>query len=216
MATFRPPGPGPIAVFPDARLTLDYFQQRDVYSDDPFTGDVEPAEPFALGLIVRNTGAGQAHDFTITSAQPQIIENEKGLLIDFKLIGTQVGDEEVTPTLTANLGDIPPAGARAARWLFTSSLEGKFIDYIASFEHVDSLGDVNLSLIDQVAIHELIHVVRDDRPGADAGPDFLVNDVPDADDLPDTLYFSSGAHEAVTVLASASVDGAATLSDRVV
>ena len=206
----------PISVFPDARLTLDYFQQRDVYSDDPFTGDVEPAEPFALGLIVRNTGAGQAHDFTITSAQPQIIENEKGLLIDFKLIGTHVGDEEVTPTLTANLGDIPPAGARAARWLFTSSLQGKFIDYTASFEHVDSLGEVNLSLIDQVAIHELIHVARDDRPGTDSGPDFLVNDVPDADDLPDTIYFSSGAHEAVTVLASASVDGAATLGDRVV
>jgi hypothetical protein len=206
----------PISVFPEARLVLDYFQQRDVYSDDPFTAEVEPAEPFALGLIVKNVGAGAARNFRITSAQPQIIENEKGLLIDFKIIGTQVGSQEITPSLTANLGNIPPAGARAARWLFVSTLQGKFIDYSASFEHLDSLGSVNLSLIDQVAIHELIHVVRDDRPGADAEPDFLVNDVPDADDLPDTIYFSSGALEVVAVIDNAVADGPATASDRVV
>ena len=86
---------------PDARLELKYFQQRDVYSDDPFTLEVEPAEPFALGLIVKNNGAGAARNFRITSAQPKIVENEKGLLIDFKIIGTQVGTQALAPTLTA-------------------------------------------------------------------------------------------------------------------
>jgi hypothetical protein len=38
--------PANIVVRPDARLSLKYFLQRDVYSDDPFTDGVEPAEPF--------------------------------------------------------------------------------------------------------------------------------------------------------------------------
>src|SRR5262249_39597895 len=47
-----------LTVYPDPVLTLDYFLQRDVFSDDPFTAEIEPAEPFALGLVVRNTGKG--------------------------------------------------------------------------------------------------------------------------------------------------------------
>lgn len=90
-----------ITVLPDPILNLKYFQQRDVYGDDPFTDEIEPSEPFDLGLIVTNTGRGTAKDFTITSAQPKIIENEKGLLIDFKIVGTQVGNQTVQPTLTA-------------------------------------------------------------------------------------------------------------------
>ncbi|MGB9620425.1 MAG: hypothetical protein ACPL7K_08440, partial [Armatimonadota bacterium] len=94
--------PDAITVKPNPSLYLDYFMQKYVYSDDPFTPEVEPAEPFALGIIVRNAGYGTAFDFRITSAQPQIIENEKGLLIDFKIIGTQVDFQEVSPSLTVN------------------------------------------------------------------------------------------------------------------
>ena len=39
----------------------------------------------------------------------------------------------------------------------------------------------------------MIHVVQADRPGDDNLPDFLVNDVPDPDSLPDTLYLSDGS-----------------------
>ena len=41
----------PITVYPEARLQLHYFQTRDVFADDPFTDEVEPSEPFALGLL---------------------------------------------------------------------------------------------------------------------------------------------------------------------
>jgi len=201
-----------ITVFPEARLKLKYFQSRDVFSDDPFTDEVEPAEPFALGLIAQNIGAGAARNFRITSAQPEIIENEKGLLIDFKIIGTTVGDETFEPTLTANLGTIEPGASQVAQWLFLSSLQGKFIEYTATFEHLDSLGSANLSLIDSVEIHELIHPVQADRPGDDARPDFLVNDVPDPDSFPDTLYFSDGPIAIVEPGANGVASGTATLS----
>ncbi len=183
----------PITVYPEARLELLYFQTRDVFADDPFTDEVEPSEPFALGLLARNIGAGDARNFRITSAQPKIIENEKGLLIDFKIIGSQVGTNPAAPSLTVDLGNIPAGRSQVAQWLLTSTLQGKFIEYKATFEHVDNFGSTNLSLIDSVSIHELIHAVRTDRPGDDRAPDFLVNDVPDADNLPDILYFSSGA-----------------------
>src|SRR5262249_31286268 len=66
--------PVPITVHPTARLTLDYFHQRDVYSDDPHTDIIEPSIPFNLAVMVRNNGAGDARNFRITSAQPEIIE----------------------------------------------------------------------------------------------------------------------------------------------
>ncbi|HMJ88165.1 MAG TPA: putative Ig domain-containing protein, partial [Candidatus Acidoferrum sp.] len=202
-----------ITVFPDARLELKYFQQRDVYSDDPFTAAVEPAEPFALGILVKNNGAGAAKNFRITSAQPTIIENEKGLLVDFKIIGTQVGTQALAPTLTANLGTIPAGGSQVAQWLFTSSLQGKFTEYTASFVHVDSLGSSNLSLIDSVEIHELIHPVRTARPGDDSLPDFLVNDDPDAANFPDRLYLSDGTIAVVHPAANPAVDAPASFND---
>jgi hypothetical protein len=202
-----------ITVFPEASIELTYFQQRDVYSDDPFTDIVEPAEPFSLGLIAKNVGAGAAKNFRITSAQPQIIENQKGLLIDFKIIGTKVGAQELSPTLTANLGNIAPGGAQVAQWSFLSSLQGKFIEYSATFEHVDSLGSANLSLIDSVSIHELIHPVRADRAGDDAVPDFLVNDEPDPANLPDRLYLSDGSVSIVNLSLNPQTDGPVTLGD---
>jgi len=73
-----------------------------VYSDDPFTTPIEPAEPFALGLMIRNLGKGEAENFRITSGQPVITENEKGLVINFKLIGTTVNGFDMSPSLEVN------------------------------------------------------------------------------------------------------------------
>ncbi len=140
--------PSTITVYPDANLKLDYFLQRDVIGDDPATPETEPSEPFTLGLIVSNTGHGAANDFTITSAQPKIVENQKGLLVDFQIVGAQVGNAPIQPSLTVDMGNIDPGQSEEARWLLTSTLMGHFVDYAASFEHVNGLGDQRLSLID--------------------------------------------------------------------
>ncbi len=196
----------PILVKPDPLLVLDYFWVKDVYGDDPFTPEIEPAEPLSLGLMVRNDGKGVANNFRIISAQPQIIENEKGLLVDFKIIGAQVNSEPVSPSLAVNLGNIDPGTTSVAKWIMTSSLQGKFIDYKATFAHVDGLGNPRLSLIDTVNIHELTHAVRVDIPSDDSKPDFLVNDAPDDDHMPDTLYNSNGPIEPVSIGQNPSVD----------
>ncbi|MEI8259861.1 MAG: hypothetical protein WCJ30_29755, partial [Deltaproteobacteria bacterium] len=199
--------PQRLTVYPDPFLRLAYFLQRDVLGDDPFTDAVEPSVPFVLGLRVQNLGKGAARDFRIAAAQPKIIENLKGLQIDFKLAGTRVGGLDATPSFAVNLGDIDPGKSRVAEFLMTSSLQGKFVEFNADFRHVDDLGSPRTSLIDGVEIHELTHVVRADVP-ADAAPDFLANDVPDPDNLPDTLYLSDGSVVPVQLGTGATADRA--------
>jgi hypothetical protein len=199
--------PVSITVLPTPRLWMKYFHQRDVFSDDPFTDEVEPSLPYNLAVMVENRGQGSARNMRITSAEPQIVENEKGLLIDFKIIATEVAGQNLTPSLTVNLGDILPGQTVIGRWLMTSSLHGLFTDYKASFEHVDGLGNPRLSLIEDLSIHEMIRLVRAGGAFEDGKPDFFVNQVPDPLDLGDTLYLSSGETNAVERVDEATVVG---------
>jgi hypothetical protein len=189
----------PITVRPDAALSLKYFHQRDVVSDDPYTDVIEPAQPFKLAVLVENKGFGDARNLKIVSSQPEIVDNEKGLFIDFKAIGTEVDGVPLSPSLAANFGTVPPGGKKIATWLLTSTLQGLFTDYKATFEHVSGLGDPRISLLKEVEIHEMIRMVRDQRTGADSAPDFLTNDVADANDYPDTIHYSHGGSDQVTV-----------------
>jgi hypothetical protein len=199
--------PSPVNVYPNAKLRLKYFHQREVFSDDPFTPEVEPAEPFTLAVMVQNAGRGLAKNFSITSAQPKIVENEKGLLIDFDIIATEVAGQGLTPSLKASFGDVGPGDIKIGRWLFKASLLGFFLDYRASFEHEDSLGGRETSLIDSVDIHELIHLVEAPSPFADGKPDFLVNDDKDDEHLPELIYLSDGATNDVAAVLAASTAG---------
>jgi Ca2+-binding RTX toxin-like protein len=196
----------PITVLPQAELHLDYFQQRDVIGDDPSTNVVETSVPFSLGVLVKNEGKGAAKNLEITSGQPKIIENEKGLLVNFDIIGTSVGGESVTPSLNANFGNIEAGKTAVADWLLKSPLQGKFVEYKATFEHLNDLGNSELSLIKSVEIHELIRKVQAQSPTDDQLPDFLVNDNIDAQHLPDTLYLSDGTTAPVSVVTTATVD----------
>ena len=188
----RPLFPTTITVYPQPALQINYFLQKDVIGDDPTTPEVEPSEPAVLGMLVTNTGQGAANNLSITSSQPQIIQNDKGLLDNFQIIGTQVGDKQQSPSLTAKLGDIASGGTADAEFLITSSLQGVFEDFSATFSHADALGGSSTSLIKSVTTHELIHAGDFAFPGSTGEIDYLVNDVPDPKSTPDTVYFSNG------------------------
>ena len=206
--------PVQITVYPDAQLELDYFLQRDVISDDPFTKEIESARPFTLAVQVQNNGAGVAKNLRIESAQPKIIENEKGLLIDFEITGTKVNGGDVERSLTANFGNVDPGTLAIAEWQMESTLQGLFVEYDATFEHISPFGDNRFSLIKSVEIHELIHVTNAEQvDGGDELPDFLVNDITDPQDLPDTLYLSDGNVVDVGLGSNAMIDAAPVLSD---
>lgn len=196
--------PRPITVYPNPNLRLKYFHQRDVYSDDPFTDPIEPAIPFSLGVMIENTGTGPARDLSITSGQPEIIENEKGLLIDFEIIATRIGDRNLSPSLTADFGTIQPGETKVAEWRMISNLQGLFLNYSAEFEHLDDFGGTRSSLIEEVDIFETIRAVKALGARDDGLPDFLVNATFDVLDLPDEIHLSDGSVEPVAVSRSAS------------
>ena len=183
--------PTRITVAPDPSLVIHYFWEKYVIGDNPFTDEREPSIPFVLAVAIHNAGYGAAMNLRITSGQPEIIENEKGLLVTFKIIGTRIGSEKVTPSLAIDFGDIQAMETRVARWLMISSLQGEFTNYSASFEYMNPLGDPRLSVLDELVIHDLIRNVRIYKDSEDDGVlDFLVNDKNDLYSFPDALYSS--------------------------
>ncbi len=169
--------PDYIFVKPMPEIALDYFLPLDVYGDDAFTSEIEPPEPFSLGLRVSNTGHGLAKNLKIDSAQPKIVENEQGLLIGFNIEDSEVNGKSSVDTLLVDMGDIPPDGAATARWYMSCTLSGKFVEFTAGFSHSDELGGELTSLISDARTHFLVHDVWVDLPGRDTVRDFLAKDV---------------------------------------
>ncbi len=197
--------PVTITVYPNPSLSLQYFIETRVYSDDPFTPEIEPTVPFSLGLWAKNNGGGTAGSVTVESAQPVITSNELGALIDFQLIGAQVNDTPISPSLAVNMGDILPGEVGVAQWLMISSIQGEFTGYSATVRSINGFDEPEFSIVDEAAVNAMTHVVRADEPLDDGKPDFLGNLTLDAEELPDRIYLSSGAIEPVVAEITASV-----------
>ncbi len=120
--------PAQITVEPSPDLVLNYFWQQQVEGQDAVTpAVVQPSVAFPLGVEVTNIGHGPADNFSITSAQPKIIENAQGLLVGFNILGTTVNGKEAAPSLTADFGNIdpgadgaPPPSSWSPPWRATS------------------------------------------------------------------------------------------------
>ena len=195
-----------LTVKPSPELDLTYFMQRDVYGDDPLTEEVEPVVPAEFALLINNKGYGDATNVRMVTQQPQITENEKGLLIDFQLVSSHVNGETATlsfgKSIANDFGTIPAHSQSYAQWWLTSSLLGHFTDYDVNATHVTSYGNEDLSLLDEVTIHELIHgfTLEDGIRG------FLVNDIVDSEDTPDMVYFTNASQKSVAKAASVSIN----------
>ena len=169
--------PDSITVEPQPKLKLDYFLATDVYGDDAFTpGIVEPSEPFTLGVRIKNIGAGPSRQTTIESAQPRIVDNAQGLAVTFRIDNAYVQNNPVQNTLLLNFGEIASQTSKVGRWLMSTSLSGRFVDFQAEFTHSDQLGGALTSLIQSVTPHPLVHDVTVNISGRDSIRDFLALD----------------------------------------
>jgi hypothetical protein len=210
--------PVEITVNPSPDLHVDYFMQRDILGDDALTEDViEPMVPAELGVIIHNKGAGMAKNVLLETAEPQIIDNEKGLTIDFAMYGASFNGSPRQLGLTEiRFGNIESGQTAVGEWLFTSSLLGHFVSYEAHVIHNSSYGNQDLSLVSHLDIHELIHPIYAYGNLDDGINDFLVNDSPDAYDTPDSIYFSNGGKTSVGVVDGISFDHLVSPSDTIV
>ncbi|PQL89631.1 CARDB domain-containing protein [Apibacter sp. wkB309] len=198
--------PVTLEVNPSPDLVLHYFMQRDIIGDDPLTEKVEPMVPAEMSLLIKNEGYGTAKNVQVQSMQPEIIENKKGLLIDFEMIGSRMNNQpKQLGLLNIDFGSIAPQKAMVGQWWFTSTLLGHFVKYDIKVKHLNSYGNKDLSLIKEYHIHELIKSVKAYGKGQDDISDFLVNDIPDLNDTPDMIYYSNGESEEVSQVSAAKV-----------
>ena len=198
-----------ITVQPDPQLYLKYFHSREVFSDDPFTTQVEVSVPYQLGLLIENRGYGDAFDVNILSSQPEIVENDKGLLIDFTIIGSRLNDAITrTKSLNIDFGTVAARSNSIGVWDMVSTLRGTFNNFSATFEYKGPINDDRLSLIESVEIYELSHIVQVDgnHPSAhglgyidDGIGDFLANLNPDFAYIPDHVFTSDTRQSNFTV-----------------
>lgn len=197
-----------LTVKPSPNLDLTYFMQRDIIGDDPLTAVVEPCEEAEFSLLINNIGYGDATNVRMVTEQPEIIDNEKGLLIDFELISSQLNGGDKTLALGSSVatdfGTIPAKSTAYAQWWLKSSLLGHFTDYDVEATHVTSYDNPDLTLLNEVTIHELIRSL-DVTDGDNEMVGFMTNDLPDANDLPDMIYLSNGEIESVAVTSDASI-----------
>lgn len=191
-----------LTVKPSPNLNLTYFMQRDIKGDNPLTADVvEPSEEAEFSVLINNVGYGDATDIRMVTNQPEIVANEKGLAVKFNLISSQLNGEEKSLALGGSVatefGTIPAKKTAYAQWWITSSLLGHFTSYDVEANHLSSYGNSDLSLLNEVTIHELIRSI-DIKKGNEKMVGFLTNDIVDAEDTPDMLYLSNGEVEDVS------------------
>jgi hypothetical protein len=192
--------PVDILVNPAPDLDLTYFVQRDVFGDDPLTDNVvEPTKPAEFALVIHNKGNGNAKNMQFATAQPEIVENEKGLVVNYSIVSSQLNGQEATlalgGTVNTDFGTIAPHSKTYAQWWMESTLLGHFLDYDVTATHLNSYGNEDLSLLGDVSIHELIHGFTADSQAMPPTRAFLVNDIPDNADSPDKLYFTDDQEE---------------------
>lgn len=198
--------PVSLQVKPTPVLDLTYFMQRDIYGDNPLTeAVVEPIIPAEFSVLIHNKGNGDATNVRMITKQPRVVENEKGLLADFAIVSSSLNGGEkamaLDSTIATQFGDIEAGKCSYATWDLTCSLLGHFVDYSVEATHVTSYGNPDLSLLDQVTIHELIHSVNA-KLGDVTYRAWVTNDVEDGHDEPDHIYLSNGTDETLKTLSN--------------
>jgi subtilisin family serine protease len=201
--------PVKLQVNPSPDLHVDYFISRNIISDDPLTEDtIEATEPAELAMMIRNVGAGDAKNVYLQSSQPQVIDNQNGLLIQFDMVGSAMNGEPRPLGLTdIPFGTIASHGAGIAEWYFTSTLLARVTSSTPHVIHNNSYGNPKLSLVTELHSHDLIHAVRAYGDLEDGINDFLVNETTDLTHTPDMIYFSHGGTSPVSEVVQASTNG---------
>ena len=192
-----------MTVKPTPELNLDYFMQRDVIADDAITKDVvELAEEAEFAVLISNVGYGDAENLKMVTAQPEMVDNEESLFLQYSITSSQLNGQEKSlafgKSVTTDFGTLPAHSHAYAQWWMTSSLLGHFIEYDISYTQLTLSKNPNLSLINDVRIHELIRsVVVEGNANTNYG--WAVNGEEDSQNLPDILYLSDGTTEPISV-----------------
>lgn len=196
-----------LSVNPSPDLHLTYFVQRDFLSDDPLTEAVEPWQPAQFALLIQNKGAGPALDLKIETSEPTVVSNENNLPVEFTSLHTTLdGVAGNFPFSKLSLGRIDAGGHKLARWWFYSNVTAHVANYEVHMTKASNYGE-EFNLITLDGVRELTHTVTGTVAPLAAGIKgrkaigqtvnastniFLLNQIEDADNLPDYVIDENG------------------------
>ncbi|XP_070539074.1 uncharacterized protein [Ptychodera flava] len=198
--------PDLITIRPDYRLYVHYFMTQEITVYES-TSEQEYM-PFNLAVLIKNDGYDDAKNLKISSSRPEILSKENMQLIQFEIVSTMVGAELTVPSFVISFGDLQSRDAVTALWWLSANETGIFANFSATFENDDEMGNSEVSTIELIERHDLVHLVKIDISEDDDDlPDFLVNDVEDENHHPDYLYSSdTGTRQTVNLLETATSD----------
>ncbi|HNQ90137.1 MAG TPA: CARDB domain-containing protein [Verrucomicrobiota bacterium] len=191
-----------ITIHPQPKLLLHYFIAK----------EVRAYQPFKLGLVVENIGDGIARNLRIESGQPEIVENESGLLIDFNIVAVSFGGSQ-GETFKLVLGDVQPHSTVSGYWLLNCNLDGSFQNFTAEMTHRLYKG---IELNPLIAAIDTQLIVMDSVVLDPAKPDETYSLIDqDADGFPDYfINLATGLHLPLTVPSSVTVTRPATVENK--
>ncbi len=206
-----------LPVSPSPHLQLDYFIPHDIIADDPLTSPIiEYTIPATIGLRMKNDGYGTAKNVRIATIQPQITENQLGLVVEFRMLETmRNGAGHSQPLSDINLGNVLPSETQTLEYYLMSSLLGTLTVQDVNVIHKSSVDDKDMSLVDARA-HRLVKPVLQYGTLCDSIHDFLTDDIPNGYNIPDSLYLSNGSATAVYEATNTIFDHYVTPSDIIV
>jgi PKD repeat protein len=147
-------------VLPSPEMVLDYC----------IPANVEANESFKLMVVATNDGYGSANHFSIETSQPFIYENLSGLLIDFKITGSQLQGESRSNSLTVDFGNILPGESKIATWDMVTTLDGEFTEFTGEYTHDSELGGAATSLIREINTY----IIQSSVDGIEESYDYIV------------------------------------------
>ena len=82
-----------VTIKPGPSLQVHYFWEKHVQGEHA-KGEKENALPFCFAVAIRNSGAQTAEKLRVVSPQLEVIEEEKGTLTNYRVIGSMLGKED--------------------------------------------------------------------------------------------------------------------------
>jgi len=139
-------------------ITVDPLPQLQISYTIPRS--VSAFQPFKIGVIVRNVGAGTARKLRIESGQPVITDNQSGAALNFALTGAALDGSPVTlpsNALTLPFGDVGPGQTKAGYFTMVTDSDGTFTAFDATTQE-EPFDGVQLSpLIQSVRTYIVTH-----------------------------------------------------------
>ena len=104
---------------------------------------IVPNKDAKIGVSVTNTGGGPARNFSVSSAQPRILDNPNGLPVGFSVTGsstTSGNNNFQAGQLTIPFGNVASGQTAAGYFGFQSTARGYIVDLTATLTEQDYLG----------------------------------------------------------------------------